>query len=129
MQFSRARFFLSAFTTYHGVCLRSVCSNITSLAFEYSTQRLRDSRSIGESFQRLNGLCTRSWKRFSCSSSLTENQNFTRWMPERTSISSNSGTERRNSSYSASLQKPITCSTPARLYHERSNSTISPLAG
>ena len=31
--------------------------------------------------------------------------------------------------YSCSVQKPITRSTPARLYQERSNSTISPPAG
>ena len=50
-------------------------------------------------------------------------------MPERTSIRSNSGQERRNSAYSSSVQKPITRSTPARLYQERSNRTISPAAG
>ena len=50
-------------------------------------------------------------------------------MPERTSIFSNSGTIRKNSSYSSSVQKPITRSTPARLYQLRSNSTISPPAG
>ena len=37
--------------------------------------------------------------------------------------------ERMNSSYSRSVQNPITRSTPARLYHERSNRTISPAAG
>ena len=42
---------------------------------------------------------------------------------------SNSGQERRNSWYSASVQKPITRSTPARLYQVRSNRTISPAAG
>ena len=51
------------------------------------------------------------------------------WIPERTSIRSNSGHERMNSSYSASVQNFITRSTPARLYQERSNSTISPAAG
>jgi hypothetical protein len=50
-------------------------------------------------------------------------------MPLRTSIFSNSGTERKNSSYSSSVQKFITRSTPARLYQLRSNSTISPPAG
>jgi hypothetical protein len=40
--------------------LRSVCANITSLALEYSTQRLRDSTSIGLSFQRLIGFLMRS---------------------------------------------------------------------
>src|SRR5674476_124549 len=91
MQLSRARFLSSALTTCHGVFLRSVCANIASLALEYSTQRLRDSTSIGLSFQRLIGFRMRSWKRRSCSSSLTENQYLTRWMPERTSISSKIG--------------------------------------
>jgi hypothetical protein len=106
----------------------SVCANISSLALEYSTQRLRDSRSIGLSFQRLIGSSMRAWKRRSCSSSLTENQYLMRMMPERTSIRSNSGR-------SAELlvlvlvQKPMTRSTPARLYQLRSNSTISPAAG
>ena len=75
------------------------------------------------------GSSMRAWNRRSCSSSLTENQYFTRMMPERISIPSNSGHERRNSSYSSSVQKPITCSTPARLYQDRSNSTISPPDG
>ena len=35
----------------------------------------------------------------------------------------------RNRWYSSAVQKPITRSTPARLYHERSNRTISPAAG
>ena len=34
-----------------------------------------------------------------------------------------------NRLYSSLVQKPITCSTPARLYQLRSNSTISPAAG
>src|ERR1035437_3791877 len=42
---------------------------------------------------------------------------------------SNSGQLCRNSRYSLSLQKPMTCSTPARLYQLRSNRTISPAAG
>ncbi len=71
----------------------------------------------------------RSAKRRSCSSSLTENQNLTRMMPDRISIRSKSGHDRRNSSYSSSVQNPMTCSTPARLYQLRSNSTISPAAG
>ena len=62
-------------------------------------------------------------------SSVMENQYFTSVMPERTSIFSNSGTERKNSSYSSSEQKPITRSTPARLYQLRSKRTISPPAG
>src|SRR6266851_5248886 len=42
-----------------------------------------------------------------CSSSVMENQYFSKRMPERTSMRSNSGTERKNSSYSAGVQKPI----------------------
>ena len=42
---------------------------------------------------------------------------------------SNSGQVCMNSQYSSSLQKPITRSTPARLYQERSKRTISPAAG
>ena len=68
-------------------------------------------------------------KRKCCSSSVIENQYLSRMMPERTSIRSNSGTEWKNSSYCSSVQKPITRSTPARLYQLRSNSTISPPAG
>ena len=44
-------------------------------------------------------------------------------------IRSNCGQVRMNSSYSSSVQKPITRSTPARLYQLRSNRTISPAAG
>jgi hypothetical protein len=58
-----------------------------------------------------------------------ENQYFIKMMPERTSIRSKSGTLRKNSSQSSSVQKPMTRSTPARLYQLRSNSTISPPAG
>ena len=102
---------------------------MSSLAREYSTQRARDSRSIGLSFQRRIGSSMRAWKRRSCSSSLTENQYLMRMIPERTSMRSNSGQVRMNSRYSSSVQKPITRSTPARLYQERSNRTISPAAG
>ena len=42
---------------------------------------------------------------------------------------SNSGQLCMNSRYSRSVQKPITRSTPARLYQLRSKSTISPAAG
>ena len=68
-------------------------------------------------------------KRMFCSSSEIENQYFTSTMPDRTISFSNSGTDRKKSSYSSSVQKPMTRSTPARLYQERSNSTISPPAG
>src|SRR6476660_3891241 len=71
----------------------------------------------------------RAWNRCSCSASLTENQYLMRMIPDRTSIRSNSGHARRNSWYSSSVQKPMTRSTPARLYQLRSNRTISPAAG
>ena len=71
----------------------------------------------------------RAMKRRSCSSSLTENQYLTSTIPDRMSMSSNSGQARRNSVYSSSVQKPITLSTPARLYQDRSNSTTSPAEG
>ena len=60
-----------------------------------------DLQSISLSFQRRAGLPARSWKRRSCSSSLTENQYFSRMMPERMSIRSNSGQECKNSVYSS----------------------------
>ena len=68
-------------------------------------------------------------KRVICSLRDTENQNLIRMMPSRTSIRSNSGACRMNSSYSSSVQKPMTRSTPARLYQDRSNMTISPSVG
>lgn len=129
MQLRRAFSFESASTTHHGAFLWSVRANISSFAREYSTQCLRDSRSIGLSFQRLVGFFIRSWKRRSCSSSLTENQYLITTMPERTSIFSNSGHDRRNSSCSSGVQNPMTRSTPARLYQLRSKRTISPAAG
>ena len=89
----------------------------------------QDSRSIGLSFHCFRGSLIRQRNRNSCSSSVMENQYLMTWMPERTSIFSNSGTERKNSSYCASVQKSITRSTPARLYQLRSKSTISPAAG
>src|SRR4051812_44891166 len=129
MQLSRP-FFLSLPCTTHqgasGMCERL---NMISLAFVYCSQRLRDSRSIGLSFHCFNGSLMRQRNRNSCSSSGIENQYLISWMPERTSIRSKSGTERKNSSYSSSEQNPMTFSTPARLYQLRSNRTISPAAG
>ena len=85
--------------------------------------------SMGESFQRRIGSLIRLWNRRSCSSSLTENQYLIKMIPDRTSIRSNSGHDRRNSRYSSSVQKPITGSTTPRLYQLRSNRIISPAAG
>jgi hypothetical protein len=87
-----------------------------------------DARSIGDSFHCRTGSTCRMTKRVRCSSRETENQNFTSVMPERTSARSSSGARARNSSYSSSLQKPMTRSTPARLYQDRSNIAISPAA-
>src|ERR1035437_1086807 len=129
MQLRRARFLSSASTTHHGVSGLSVAANMASFDFEYSTHLERAVTSIGEIFQRLVGVLMRSWKRRSCSSSLTENQNLRRMTPERMSIRSNSGAVRRKSVYSSSVQKPMTCSTPARLYQLRSKRTHSLAAG
>ena len=68
-------------------------------------------------------------KRSCCSSSVMENQYLIRMIPERTSIRSNSGTSWKNCSTCSEVAKPMTRSTPDRLYQERSNSTISPPEG
>ena len=59
---------------------------------------------MSESFQRLSGSALRASKRLRCSSKETENQYLMTWMPERTSIRSNSGQLRRNSWCSCSVQ-------------------------
>lgn len=64
-------------------------------------------------------------KRRCCSASVLENQYFIGRMPLRTNTRSNSGTERNDSSYPSSEQKPITRCTPARLHQLRPNSTVS----
>src|ERR1035437_2713601 len=129
MQLSRARCLSFASPPHHGDSGVSVAANMASFAFEYSTHLERAVTSMGEIFHRFVGWLIRSWNRRSCSSSLTENQYLTRMIPDRISIRSNSGAVARNSWYSASLQKPMTCSTPARLYQLRSNTTHSPPAG
>jgi LSD1 subclass zinc finger protein len=88
-----------------------------------------DARSIGESFHCRTGSTWRIAKRVRCSFCDTENHSLTRWIPLRTSIRSSSGADRRNSMYWRGSAKPITRSTPARLYQLRSNITISPAAG
>jgi hypothetical protein len=85
--------------------------------------------SIGLSFQRRTGSTRRMTKRVRCSERVTENHSLTRWIPLRTNMRSSSGASRRNSMYSRGSAKPITRSTPARLYQLRSNSTISPAEG
>ena len=88
-----------------------------------------DSRSIGESFHCRIGSSSRDLNRFCCSLSLTENQYFRSRMPSSTSCRSKTGHCRVQRSYSSSVQKPITRSTPPRLYQERSNRASSPRVG
>ena len=88
-----------------------------------------DSTSIGLNFHTLVGSLILPSKRLTCSSALTENQYFKRMMPDPINILSKSGAVCKNSIYSLSLQKPMTFSTPARLYQLRSKRTISPAAG
>ena len=129
MQFRRAARLSSDSIVNHGASGMSVTANISSLARENSTHFSRDLRSIGLSFQRFRGSLARSWKRRSCSPSLTENQYLSRMIPERTSIRSNSGHARSHSACCSGVQNPSTRSTPPRLYQERSRITISPAAG
>ena len=97
MQFSRAFFLSTASTRCQGASGMWVCSSIASLALVYCSQRLRASTSIGLSFHCLSGSWIRMVKRRCCSSSVMENQYLIRMIPERTSMRSNSGTERKNS--------------------------------
>ncbi len=129
MQFRRARRLLSASTTYHGDSEVSVCTNISSLAREYSIHFVREYRSVAESFHRRIGSSMRFSKRRSCSSSLTENQYLMRMSPSSMRRRSKIGHWRRNRWYSCGVQKPRTRSTPARLYQLRSKRAISPAAG
>ena len=64
-----------------------------------------------------------------CSSGLTSSQYLSRMTPESTIAFSTSGTTCRNCFACSSVQKPITRSTPARLYQLRSKITTSPAAG
>src|SRR5208337_3024854 len=129
MQLRRARFLSSDLTIVHGASAVSVLKNIASFASVYSSHLSSEALSIGDSFHCFRGSVSRAAKRRRCSSRVTENQYLYRRIPERTSIRSISGHWRMNSRYSFGLQKPITRSTPARLYQERSKNTISPAAG
>ena len=68
--------------------------------------------SIGESFQRRTGSICRIANRVRCSDWVTENHSLVSENPLSTSICSNCGAWRRKTSYSRSVQKPITRSTP-----------------
>src|SRR4029453_17769034 len=102
----RARRLSSLSTTYHGASGMSVCRNISSLAREYSSQRLIDSKSIGDSLQRLMGSCNRERNRTSCSVSLTENQYLRSRMPSSISSRSKIGHWCRKRMYSSFGKKP-----------------------
>ena len=84
---------------------------------------------MGESFHCRMGSSSRALNRRSCSSSLTENQYFRSRIPSSISSRSKIGHWCRNRWYSSLEQNPMTCSTPARLYQLRSNSTIWPADG
>ena len=72
---------------------------------------------------------TRMVNRVRCSARDTENHSLTSWMPLSTNAFSRPGACCMNSWYSVAVQKPMTGSTTARLYQDRSNSTISPAEG
>ncbi len=73
-----AAFFESEWTWYQGAVGVSVWTIISSLAREYSSQRVIDSKSIGESFHWRSGSSRRFLNRFYCFLSDTENQYFLR---------------------------------------------------
>ena len=99
---------------------------IALFAAVYWSHRSREAKSIGLSFHWRTGSMRRIVKRVTCSLRPTENQNLNSIVSLFVSMRSNSGACFMNSSYSSSEQKPMTRSTPARLYQERSKRTISP---
>ena len=84
---------------------------------------------MGVSFQILRPSSMRDCRRLVCSSGLTSSQYFSTCTPESMIAFSISGAVSRNFFAWSSVQKPITRSTPARLYQLRSKITISPAAG
>src|SRR5271169_5617488 len=129
MQLRRARRLSFERTMYQGAYFVLVASNIVSRAREYSYHLLREHRSVGLSFHWRIGSLMRASKRRFCCSSLTSSQYLISRMPSSTMNSSNSGHTLRKRRCCASVQNPITYSTPARLYQLRSKITISPAAG
>ena len=94
---------------------------------EYPTQRERDSRSIGLSFQRRVGSLRRTWNLPLLLGVAHREPVLDEEDAERMSICSKAGAERKNSSTSsAGVAKPITRSTPARLYQLRSKRRSRP---
>ena len=84
---------------------------------------------MGDSFQTLRGSLIRDSILRVCSSWPTSSQYLSRMIPESTIALSTNGASRKNRNASSSEQKPITRSTPARLYQLRSKITTSPAAG
>ena len=84
---------------------------------------------MSESFQIFRGSLIRPSRRRVCSSALTSSQYFSSRIPSSAMAFSTPGVSSRNRSVSAGVQKPITRSTPARLYQLRSKITTSPAAG
>ena len=85
---------------------------------------------MSDSFQILRGSSIRLSSRRVCSSGLTSSQYFTRMIPESTIAFSTRGHLLEEApSLSSSVQKPMTRSTPARLYQLRSKMTTSPAGG
>ena len=77
----------------------------------------------------VSGLWRRSWKRLSCISWPRSSQNLKKMMPSRTICFSKRGVSSRKCWCCSGVQKPMTGSTPARLYQERSKVTNSPAVG
>ena len=126
---SRARFLSLLLMTVQGASSVCVRWNIVTLAAVYSSHLSSSATSVGLSFHCRTGSIWRMAKRVCCSPGVTENHNFVSEMPSSTSSRSNRGTCSRKVSCSSSVQKPMTFSTPARLYQERSKKTISPAVG
>ena len=81
------------------------------------------------SFQVFRPSVMRSLSRRVCSSWLTSSQYLMTMIPDSTIDFSTLGTASRNRRVSSFVQKPITRSTPARLYQLRSKITTSLAAG
>src|SRR5262252_180317 len=129
MQLSLALLLSSERTINQGACCESVAFSIMSRAREYSYQRRNDSKSIGLSFHCRKGSLMRASNRLCCSFFPTSSQYLMSTNPASTTYFSIVGHSFRNLSCCSSVQKPITYSTPARLYQLLSNMTISPAVG
>jgi hypothetical protein len=78
---------------------------------------------MSESFQIFRGSLMRLSRRRVCSSGPTSSQYLNSRMPDSTIAFSTAGTCSRNRSDCSGVQKPITLSTPARLYQLRTSMT------